>query len=263
MTNGHLSTNEPAPPDLNSSSSSLISLDLNSSRPGEINMAKIYHSLIHSHHVLNVLKRERDYAIDLNKLIQEKDSSLRFVMDETQLDCETSKWTDKIASLKATQQRNFKKFLRKLYEKKDHTDVNLSEGEDEVEYELNNQFESLDVNIKEKFTSLPSSKSVNNLFVKSTKLEESYTIQLGAQLKSTHNLRLIRCDIFDFCKDRFTISNLEISSRAVGKRNEEIEAAQIEPQAIQTAMSLYSDKLCALVLLVENSFGNAADDRDR
>ena len=27
------------------------------------------------------------------------------------------------------------------------------------------------------------------------KIEESYTIQLGAQLKTAHNLRLIRCDI--------------------------------------------------------------------
>lgn len=118
------------------------------------------------------------------------------------------------------------------------------------------------MSVKEKFTSLPTSKSVTNLYTKSTKLEESYTIQLGAQLKSTHNLRLIRCDIFDFCKDRFTISNLEITSRSMGKKNEDIEAPQIEPQAIQTAMSLYSDKLCALVLLVENSFNNEANDED-
>lgn len=48
----------------------------------------------------------------------------------------------------------------------------------------------------------------------------------------------------------------------MGKKNEDIEAPQIEPQAIQTAMSLYSDKLCALVLLVENSFNNEANDED-
>lgn len=236
-----------------------------SNRPdNEMNMAKVYHSLIHSHHVLNVLKRERNYAVDLNRMLQEREAALRFVVDETQLDCETIRWREKIDSLKTKQKRNFKKYLQKLYAKIDQTDCNFSEeDDDDVEYELNNQFELLDtVPVKEKFTSLPSSKSVTNLYAKSTKLEESYTIQLGAQLKSTHNLRLIRCDIFDFCKDRFTISNLEITSRAMGKKNEEIEAPMIEPQAIQTAMSLYSDKLCALVLLVENSFNNEANEED-
>jgi hypothetical protein len=65
-----------------------------------------------------------------------------------------------------------------------------------------------------------------------TRLEESYTIQLGAQLKSMHNLRLIRCDIYEYCKDRF---------------NKE----QIEPHSIHTALSLYSDKLCAIIRLVD------------
>jgi hypothetical protein len=82
------------------------------------------------------------------------------------------------------------------------------------------------------------------MFSKSTRLEESYTIQLGAQLKSTHNLRLIRCDIFDFCKERFSTSPNKSADNDFS----------LEPQAISTAMSLYSDKLCALILLVENSF---------
>lgn len=256
LTNQHMNVNEKAENGTNSDSDGSLQKLGN-----EMNMAKVYHSLIHSHHVLNVLKRERNYAVDLNRMLQEKETALRFVMDEAQLDCETARWKGKIASLKAKQQRNFKKYLQKLYEKRDQAACDYSEEDDDhVEYELNNQFESLEVSVKEKFTSLPSSKSVTNLFAKSTKLEESYTIQLGAQLKSTHNLRLIRCDIFDFCKDRFTISNLEITSRSLGKKNEDIEAPSIEPQAIQTAMSLYSDKLCALVLLVENSFSNESND---
>lgn len=82
-----------------------------------MNMAKVYHSLIHSHHVLSVLKRERNYAVDLNRMLQERDTALRFVMDEAQLDSETVRWREKINNLKDKQQRNFKKYLQKLYGK--------------------------------------------------------------------------------------------------------------------------------------------------
>lgn len=60
-------------------------------------------------------------------------------------------------------------------------------------------------------------------------LEESYTINLGSQLKTTHNLRLISADILKFCDNICT------------------------PQRLQTAMSLYSNSLSAVVLLVDNS----------
>jgi hypothetical protein len=114
---------------------------------------------------------------------------------------------------------------------------------------------SLDM-LKENFTTVSSASAMSGLYSKSTILEESYTIQLGAQLKSTHNLRLIRCNIFDFCKDRFTIDENSEPVKASRKKGENVSElmAELEPQAIQTAMSLYSDKLCALILLVENSF---------
>jgi len=78
-------------------------------------MAKIYHSLIHSSQMLNVLQRERNYAIELNSLLRERNQTLRYVMDEAQLDAETAKWSVRLTNLKNRQQRNFKKFLQKLY----------------------------------------------------------------------------------------------------------------------------------------------------
>ena len=80
------------------------------------------------------------------------------------------------------------------------------------------------------------------------RIEESYTIQLGAQLKTTHNLRLIRCDIFDYCKDRF---KSDINSNKVSDNMDIMDL--IEPQSILTAMSLYTENLCGLVLLVDKS----------
>lgn len=57
---------------------------------------------------------------------------------------------------------------------------------------------------------------------------------LGAQLKTMHNLRLVRADVLDFCKHR------RHSSSGVKLRR------------LQTALSLYSTSLCGLVLLVDN-----------
>ena len=97
-------------------------------------------------------------------------------------------------------------------------------------------------NNAKRFTS--SSSSMSSL----KRIEESYTIQLGAQLKTTHNLRLIRCDILDYCKDRF---KTDINSNNVSDSTDIMDL--IEPQSILTAMSLYSENLCGLVLLVDKS----------
>ena len=64
------------------------------------------------------------------------------------------------------------------------------------------------------------------------RLEESFTIQLGAQMKQTHNLRLICADVLDFCR-------LPLTSRN-------------DPQRLQMALSLYSTNQSGLVLLVDD-----------
>lgn len=56
----------------------------------------------------------------------------------------------------------------------------------------------------------------------------------GAQLKTMHNLRLVRADVLDFCKHRRHGSG----------------GAKL--RRLQTALSLYSSSLCGLVLLVDN-----------
>lgn len=247
-----------------------LKTDTVASDSAAMNMAKVYHSLIHSSQMFNVLKRERNYAIDLNSILRERDQTLRFIMDEAQLDSETAKWSFKVENLKAKQQRNFKKFLQKLYDQIDRkSHISEDEEEDDV-YELNDHLDSLDL-FREKLIHVPltTARSTSGLYSQPIRLEESYTIQLGAQLKSTHNLRLIRCNIFDFCKDRFDIhDNLETVRKKKkkdlsGKKSEISGIEELEPQAIQTALSLYSDKMCALILLVENSFEAVGEDGDQ
>ena len=65
------------------------------------------------------------------------------------------------------------------------------------------------------------------------RLEESFTIQLGAQMKQSHNLRLIGADVLDLCRLPLT-------------RNRR------DPQRLQMALSLYSTNLSGLVLLVDD-----------
>ena len=64
------------------------------------------------------------------------------------------------------------------------------------------------------------------------RLEESFTIQLGAQMKQTHNLRLICADVLDLCRLPLLDPN--------------------DPQRLQMALSLYSSNLSGLVLLVDD-----------
>lgn len=64
--------------------------------------------------------------------------------------------------------------------------------------------------------------------------QQNISLRTGAQLKTMHNLRLVRADVLDFCKHRRHGSGGEKLRR------------------LQTALSLYSSSLCGLVLLVDN-----------
>lgn len=69
----------------------------------------------------------------------------------------------------------------------------------------------------------------------SIRMEESFTINLGSQLKTAHNLRILAVDSLYFCDTQ---------------RNRSVQVRT------QTAMSLYSHNLSALVLLVDNHFNS-------
>ena len=104
----------------------------------DINISKLYHGLIHSSQMLDVLQRELKYAIDLTNLLHERDATLRFVMDEAQLDADTTKWSTRISNLKQRQHRRFYKFLQTLHDKQaqsgggKHNDSYDDEGYDQT-----------------------------------------------------------------------------------------------------------------------------------
>ncbi|XP_054155101.1 protein C12orf4 homolog [Oppia nitens] len=146
--------------------------------------------------------------------------SLRHFQDSEKL---REEWNNTISKLKIEQKQEFYEWIRKVYE----------------DFKNGNP-ESLTANMKS--LSLASNNLINQSLYDDNdwsntsneshiQMEESFTINLGSQLKTTHNLRLISMDILDLCRIKFS---------------------QNSPQRIQTAMSLYSNSLSALVLLVDN-----------
>lgn len=227
--------------------------------------------------------------LEYNALLNERDKTLRFIQDTHQvnlneklkpengysdsyisklamanielIEMERNKWETRLDTLKSLQQRKFRKFINKLFEYKTSTELNSSSSsnnaltdkieefllsdstEDDQDFEV---FQFKSSSAAGSSLAKPSSKSAKSADPSFNKIEESYTIQLGAQLKTTHNLRLIRCDMLDYCKDRFKNLNSSNSSQSEDLFD------QIEPQSIMTAMSLYSENLCAVVLLVDS-----------
>ncbi|XP_062569034.1 protein C12orf4 homolog, partial [Saccostrea cucullata] len=85
-------------------------------------------------------------------------------------------------------------------------------------------------------SSLPEA-AENERGANSIRMEESFTIHLGAQMKTTHNLRLLCTDVLDLCRHKaHTVGGMLIP----------------QPQRLQTAMSLYSNDLCAMIMMVDN-----------
>ena len=132
-------------------------------------------------------------------------------------------WKERIANVRSDQKREFGTWIKNSYEDwvKDSCKVNNYNVVSEMLNET---------------SSSPSKDDDDDDFVdfmtdedEEPPMEESYTINLGSQLKTTHNLRLISVDILKFCNNINT------------------------PQRLQTAMSLYSNSVPAIVRLVDKS----------
>lgn len=211
--------------------------------------SKRYHELIHSEFMPVILMREREYMIEVNDLIVRRDREL------SHLEMTNSSKLNEALKL------NGNAYVPDQYVAKlanDHVDeiemrrsecdshiMNLKENQKRRFHEWIVGFNAnLDANkrLLDEFYAQASS-DFGAFSESSTNLEESFTIQLGTQLKSTHNLRLIKCDLVDYlCASRFNL-----------KRN------LIEPQATLTAMSLNSNAVCAGVLLVDRKFDKFND----
>uniref|UniRef100_A0A8C3MDN8 Uncharacterized protein n=1 Tax=Geospiza parvula TaxID=87175 RepID=A0A8C3MDN8_GEOPR len=209
--------------------------------------ADVYHDLIHSPASEMLLNLEHNYFVSISELISERDVELKKLRErqgaemdkvmqelgksltdqdvnslaaqhfESQQDLE-NKWTNELKQTTAIQKQEYQEWVIKLHQ--DLKNPNNSSVSDEIKVQPSQLRESVEGN--------------GRIYEEQRLLEESFTIHLGAQLKTMHNLRLLRADMLDFCKH---------------KRNQR---SGVKLHRLQTAMSLYSTSLCGLVLLVDN-----------
>ncbi|XP_044273947.1 protein C12orf4 homolog isoform X2 [Varanus komodoensis] len=208
--------------------------------------ADVYHDLIHSPASETLLNLEHNYFVSISELISERDVELKKLHERQSIEMDKvmkelgksltdqdvnvlaaqhfesqqvleNKWNNELKQTTAIQKQEYQEWVIKLHE--DLKNPNTTIG-DEIKVQPNQWRESIEGN--------------GSLFEDQRQLEESFTIHLGAQLKTMHNLRLLRADMLDFCKH---------------KRNHR---SGVKLHRLQTALSLYSTSLCGLVLLVDN-----------
>ncbi|XP_039177707.1 protein C12orf4 homolog [Crotalus tigris] len=208
--------------------------------------ADVYHDLIHSPASETLLNLEHNYFVSISELISERDMELKKLRERQRAEMDKvmqelgksltdqdvnklaaqhfesqqlleNKWNNELKQTTAIQKQEYQEWVVKLHQ--DLKNPNSTIG-DEIKVTPNQWRES--------------EEGTGRLFEDQRQLEESFTIHLGAQLKTMHNLRLLRADMLDFCKHK--------RSHRSG----------VKLHRLQTALSLYSTSLCGLVLLVDN-----------
>ncbi|CAM1318661.1 C12orf4 (predicted) [Pycnogonum litorale] len=216
--------------------------------------ADAYHSLIHSPALETLLNLEHTYAAAVEDTVNNKIKEMSHLETRQAADMQQSvegigitttdhdvnnlasrhfeqnqitalRWESQLTSVKEQQKRDYKEWVMAV-----HEDFQMSP--DSTSYlqrarALSHQHSGIE---DSEWTPQP------------VRMEESFTIHLGTQMKTTHNLRLLSADILDLCRHKaHTIGDVIVP----------------QPQRLQTAMSLYSTNLCGMILLVDdrlNSF---------
>lgn len=236
----------------------------------KLRFARIYSELIHSGKFTEkLIKLEFSYWPAVEDMFKTRDSSLEELQiksgneiekaisqlgqshTEATISCLSSRhcqdmerllnnWNMSIEALKDAQREDFCEKLEALWNELEHNqDSNSDRSIVHSRTPTNENFKN---NPRDSLTTTCTSKdnslSIDDLTLDPAdliRMEESFTINLGAQLKTGHNLRILAVDSLYLCD---TQRNRSSQMRT------------------QTAMSLYSNNLSALVLLVDNHFNS-------
>ncbi|XP_063971713.1 protein C12orf4 homolog [Lytechinus pictus] len=208
---------------------------------------EMFHTLIHSPALETIFKLEHTYSMAVEDIVKQRDAALRKLQDKQanemeravkNLDIthddlhvnrlaaihfektqrEEAKWDNELRNLQDSQREEFHEWIKNLHE-------DMGNGiEGPVSRRIRALSESMPVEPEEIIPDQP-------------KMEESFTIHLGAQMKTMHNLRLMSIDVLDLCRH---------------KPNREGGILIPQPQRLQTALSLYSTNLSGVVLMVDD-----------
>ncbi|KAK7492835.1 hypothetical protein BaRGS_00015973 [Batillaria attramentaria] len=210
--------------------------------------SNVYHTLIHSPALETLLNLEHTYALSMENITRQRDKDLKHLEDKHQREMEEAlqrvgeqyrdddintlaqrhfdnvqmvegKWAAELSQLREEQKREYHDWVHRVYE-----DTQAASTPSYVQ------------RLRSVAATLPAAEDEERR-LQHSRLEESFTIHLGAQMKTTHNLRLLCTHVLDLCRHKpHTVGGIVVP----------------QPQRLQTAMSLYSNSLCGLILLVDN-----------
>lgn len=214
----------------------------------------IYHALIHSPALEALLQLEHGYGIAMKDLLKRRDVALQEVtrrhvtemeeaiakvghlttdedinrmaarqLEDSQL--QEIYWSSAISDLQEKQKREYEEWVLNVHEKDTANVSILNDESSETRTERSASLESY-------FAATYEPLSPQDVL-----MEESYTIHLGNQMKTMHNIRLVSRDILDYCQCKSSM----IGGNMVP-----------HPQRLQTAMTLYSETLSAMIFLVDD-----------
>ncbi|XP_011497590.1 PREDICTED: protein C12orf4 homolog [Ceratosolen solmsi marchali] len=219
--------------------------------------AAAYHRLVHSPSLEPILQAEHKFGKDVTEVIKMRDKDYQQLTqkqtEEMHVAVETLEagsteksindmaarhfeeqsllqghWGSKVDALKLEQRRQYRNWIMRLLEEQ--------------------QTNMLPTPVESPMVPMPPLGQGFYNCVKDDKkgvshyqqLEESFTIHLGSQMKQMHNIRILTGDVLDFCRTK----------------NSDSESIDPTPQRLQTALGLYSNDLCGLVLLSDNHLGS-------
>ncbi|KAL3877610.1 hypothetical protein ACJMK2_035304 [Sinanodonta woodiana] len=209
--------------------------------------SEVYHTLIHSPALETLLNLEHTYAMTIGDLIHQRDQDLEYLEKRQREEMESAvqkvgikytdeeinrmaqqhfdnmqlienKWASELSNQQEIQKREYRDWVLKV-----HEDTHTSRTPKYMQRVRTLTTNLPDAHEEERKEQVP-------------RMEESFTIHLGAQMKTTHNIRLLCTHVLDLCKHKIhTVGGVPVA----------------EPQRLQTAMSLYSNTLCGMIVLVD------------
>ncbi|CAG2105230.1 unnamed protein product [Medioppia subpectinata] len=222
----------------------------------------MYYELIHSGvFTESLMKFENLYLIAIQDLISARDQSYNDLLTQQTIEMEDAvknigttlseeninclsikhfeelerlkdEWNNTISNLKYEQKQEFYEWIRKVYE-------DFKNGNPES---IATNLKNLSIDSSERFSQsayddIDWNNSSNDNHIQ---MEESFTINLGAQLKTTHNLRLISMDILDLCRMKPSYSGIKLDL--------EIQMQESKAMAEQLKPNIVNQKNCSHVL---------------
>ncbi|EDV19197.1 uncharacterized protein TRIADDRAFT_2109, partial [Trichoplax adhaerens] len=219
-------------------------------------VAQVYHALIHSPAMEAILQLEYTYASVVKEIVKQRNTELeQFEIQHQQqleiaiqsgiasdrkvsrlaaqhmeeLQFKNAKWNSTLSDLMENQKREFYAWMVRVYNSMVENNGVPTERTLSMPHSI---VATLSRAAPDSHLNHESNNHVDN------RMEESFTIYLGTQKKTMHNIRLMIGHPLDLCRSAYTGS---IGS-GIGP----------PPQRIQTALSLYSSTLNGLILLVDD-----------